>query len=426
MFTNFQEIESFFNSRKSLGIKPGLDRIKKLLQLLDNPQDRIQAIHIAGTNGKGSTVHFIKDALQANGYHVGIFTSPSFSGLTGHMFIDNSAIPETKFVKLCNEIYPFIVQLDNENKSPTEFEIITALAFVYFSAHVDIVLVEAGMGGREDTTNCFQPLISIITNVARDHTAFLGNSLAEIAYHKAGIIKNGAPVIIGDMDQEAIDVIDTEIRLKQTKGLRLGKDFTYKNVANNWDFLWSYSSDLALEMTLQMRGEHQKKNASIACMALVELENFGYSINFDKVKEAMKNTQVPGRFEVIQQTPKVILDGAHNPAGIQSFVDTVHSNFAGKEKHLLFAAFKDKDLKTMLNQLNGNFSTITLSSFDHPRAANAKELYNLTRKNGKFLVKDWRKVLDTIPQQTEACYFITGSLHFISGVRDYMLRDRQE
>lgn len=177
MFTNFQEIESFFNSRKSLGIKPGLDRIKKLLQLLDNPQDRIQAIHIAGTNGKGSTVHFIKDALQANGYHVGIFTSPSFSGLTGHMFIDNSAIPETKFVKLCNEIYPFIVQLDNENKSPTEFEIITALAFVYFSAHVDIVLVEAGMGGREDTTNCFQPLISIITNVARDHTAFLGNSL---------------------------------------------------------------------------------------------------------------------------------------------------------------------------------------------------------------------------------------------------------
>lgn len=422
MFTSFQEVKTFFVSRQSQGIKPGLDRIKKLLQLLGDPQDNMKAIHIAGTNGKGSTLHFINHALLANGYRVGIFTSPSMEGLTGHMFMDDIAITEAAFIKLCNQIHPFIKQLDNENMSPTEFEIITALAFVYFSRDVDIVLVEAGMGGREDTTNCFQPIMSIITNISQDHTAFLGNSLAEIAYHKAGIIKKGVPVILGDMTKEAMIVIDEEIRLKMTNGYQLGHDFTYKMAGTRNDFTWHYQSELHKVTGLRMYGEHQVKNGSMALMALFKLKEIGYSINFKQAIEAIKQTQVPGRFEIIQRIPEIILDGAHNSAGMQSFIYTVSSNFAYKEKHLIFAAFKDKDLETMLDQVNGQFTTITLTSFDHPRAAKAEALYDLTKEDNKYINSDWQEVINNIINQEDASYFITGSLHFIAMVREYLLK----
>lgn len=420
MFTNFKEVETFFDSRKSLGIKPGLDRIKNLLQLLDNPQDRIRAIHIAGTNGKGSTLHYIKDALQANGYRVGVFTSPSFTDLTGYIFKGDKAIPEDTLVKICNDIYPSVMQLDNRNMPPTEFEIITALAFVYFSKHTDIALIEAGMGGREDTTNCFVPIISIITNVAKDHTAFLGNHISEIAYHKAGIIKTGAPVVVGNMEKEALDIIVEETRLKQTKCYQLGIDFTFKKAASGQSFQWS-TSDFQIEASIQMDGEHQIKNASLAYMALVILSNKGFIINCTSAQTAINETQVPGRFETIHHQPLIILDGAHNPAGVQSFLDTVSAHFDHKEKHLMFAAFKDKDLKTMLDQLRGNFSSITLTSFNHPRAAVAKHLFDITRSGNKHCQPDWQQAIAHMLKKRDGIYFITGSLHFIALVREYLL-----
>lgn len=422
MFESYQQTEAFFDSRKSLGIKPGLDRIYSLLDLLGNPQTKIRAIHIAGTNGKGSTVQFIKNALQANGFRIGVFSSPSLTGLTGHVGIDDTFISEEVFLDLCNEIYPAIRQLDNRNMSPTEFEIITALAFLFFSKTVDIAIIEAGMGGRDDTTNCFSPALSIITNVAKDHTQFLGESLKEIAYHKAGIIKKHVPVILGEMELEALEVMETEIYDKKTKSYQLGDSFTYKlaeKIAGTQQFSWRKDNELHM-LSIQILGEHQVKNASIAFMALKLLSETGLKVNTNKSIDAIKSTRVPGRFEIIQHNPIIVLDGAHNPAGIDTFLQTVTVNYNEKPKHLIFSAFKDKDLETMLNKLSGHFETITVTTFQHPRAASAEDLYRLTQAETKRIATDFKTAIKQI-DPSDGNYFITGSLNFIAQVREYLL-----
>ncbi|MEC5422038.1 folylpolyglutamate synthase/dihydrofolate synthase family protein [Virgibacillus sp. C22-A2] len=423
MFENFQQVKLFFESRKFLGIQPGLDRMEYLLHSLGNPQQSTPALHIAGTNGKGSTIEFIKKALQINGYRVGVFTSPSLDGLTGHIFKDNTSISEESFVDILNEIHSIILHLDREGMSPTEFEIITAMAFMYFTKHVDIILIEAGMGGREDTTNCISPIMSIITNVEKDHTSFLGDTLREIAYHKAGIIKQDTPAIVGDMANEAREVVIQEAREKQVSLHQMGQDFIYevKASADNLQrFVWKNSRDTKIDIAIRMYGEHQVKNASMAYMSLVKLKEIGYTIDMERCIEAFKNIQVPGRFEIIQHEPLVILDGAHNPAGIQSFIETVLTNYSNKERHLLFAAFKDKDTAAMLEQLSKHFSSIALTTFNHPRAASAEELYNMTASGNKSCLHDWKEVLP-LTHKKDAIYFITGSLHFIAFVRTYFI-----
>ncbi|WP_087971810.1 bifunctional folylpolyglutamate synthase/dihydrofolate synthase [Oceanobacillus rekensis] len=419
MFTTFQEVERFFDSRKSLGIKPGLERVNRLLALLDHPQKKMKAIHIAGTNGKGSTVEYMNKALQVNGYQVGIFTSPSLSGLTGHIYLNDREISKEEFLNLCNTIYPKIKQMDKENLAPTEFEIITVLGFLYFSTYGDITLIEAGMGGREDTTNCFQPIISIITNIAKDHTKFLGDTIAEIAYQKAGIIKKNAPVITGTLETDALAVIKKEVTKKETAMYRLGEDFFYQRGA--WQQLTWKSNQRQLETRLAMFGEHQAKNASVAYMALEKLSETGLSISFAKAADAIASTQLAGRFEIVSRDPVIVLDGSHNPAGIAAFLSTVEENFPNSDKHILFAAFKDKDLKAMLKQLDNKFESITLTSFCHPRAASAEQLFSLTQAKNKQMNSDWEQAVKEMIDKQSGYYFITGSLHFISNVRKYFL-----
>ncbi|WP_339228284.1 folylpolyglutamate synthase/dihydrofolate synthase family protein [Oceanobacillus sp. FSL K6-2867] len=419
MFTTFQEIEDFFYSRKSFGIKPGLDRIYRLLALLNHPEKNVSAIHVAGTNGKGSTVQFIKDALQANGYIVGVFTSPSLTGLTGYTMINDSEISEPLFIDLCNDLYPHVMQLDQENNPPTEFEIITALSFLYFSERVDITLIEAGMGGREDTTNCFQPILSIITNVAKDHTAFLGNSISEIAYQKAGIIKAGAPVVVGHLEADAFAVIKAEAKKQYTSLYQLGEDFSYSRKQAQ-GMVWS-SRERKLQTNLQMYGDYQFQNAAIALMALEKIADAGYQISFTKTADAISRTQLAGRFEIVNKEPLIILDGAHNPAGVDAFVKTVNEQYPEDEKQLLVAVFKDKELDAMLEQLSTSFRSITLTSFQHPRAARAEDLYRLTPASQKHIANNWKQEVNQILKAKDASiWFISGSLNFISLVREYI------
>ncbi|WP_029268601.1 bifunctional folylpolyglutamate synthase/dihydrofolate synthase [Virgibacillus alimentarius] len=423
MFETIQQVEDFFEYRRKIGIKPGLERMRQLLELVGNPQEQIQAIHIAGTNGKGSTLSYLDHALRANSYLVGVFTSPSLTGLCGYMKINDRPISENTFITILNDIYHLIQRLDREQRHPSEFEIITVIAFLYFAKHVDIALIEAGMGGREDTTNCIQPIISIITNVAKDHTVFLGNSIKEIAHHKAGIIKSDRPVIIGDMHQDALKVIKEEAVLNQADLYQLGVNFTYESIRNDifeQSFMWRINS-FELQVHIQMQGEHQLKNVSIAIMALVKLIEDGYSLQWNKVLQAMRKTVIAGRFEIVHHDPMIIVDGAHNPAGVQSFLHTVNDNYENMDKHLIFAAFKDKDLKTMLDELHKHFISITLTSFDHPRAASTKTLYELTPATNKYQLPNWKDAIKRISENSfhKQCYFVTGSIHFISLVRTY-------
>ncbi|MBP1947679.1 bifunctional folylpolyglutamate synthase/dihydrofolate synthase [Virgibacillus litoralis] len=426
MFEHFQQVEKFFQSRNQYGMKPGLDRIHKLLELLGNPQEKVKAIHVAGTNGKGSTVQYINNALISNGIYTGVFTSPSLNGLTGHIFKSNDKISEMVFTELINEVYPFVQQLDAENNHPTEFEIMTAAAFLYFKKNVDIALIETGMGGRDDTTNCFEPILSIITNVEQDHIAFLGESLESIAFHKAGIVKENRPVVIGEMSDDAESVILKEASLKHAPLYQLTKTFNYSILheeSTHQAFQWilRQGQQQKHKVSIQTKGEHQVKNASLALMALKLLESNGFSLNAEKSLNGLYETQIPGRFELLQTNPVVILDGAHNPASVRAFTKTMTSIYKNKEKHLIFAAFRDKDLKYMLDHLSNHFSSITITTFQHPRAASVEELQTEINHPDVRTNHDWKKVIEEIQvQDNEVCYFVTGSLHFIANVRNIL------
>ncbi|QKY71647.1 bifunctional folylpolyglutamate synthase/dihydrofolate synthase [Lentibacillus sp. CBA3610] len=423
MFEHFSQIEAFFQERKQYGVKPGLERIHKLLQLLGNPQEDMNAVHVAGTNGKGSTIHYLKNALLSNGYRIGVFNSPSLEGLTGHILLNNDRISEKALIQYVNDIHPFIKQLDAELNHPTEFEIITVIAFLYFADYADFALIEAGMGGREDTTNCFIPILSIITNVERDHTDFLGESIQSIAYHKAGIIKENRPVIAGDLYKEALSVITEEASKKHAPLYPAAESFQYQigDIMNSRQtFQWLSAPGKCMDITLNTAGIHQIKNASLAIMALVILEDNGVALDWNACITGLATARIPGRFEQIHTKPAIILDGAHNPAGVQAFTDTLTDYFSDMEKHLVFAAFKDKDLKQMLAELEPHFDSVTLTTFDHPRAAGYEQLQKVTHHPNALWMSDWQKAIEQIScQQDNMCYCVTGSLHFIAIVRKY-------
>ncbi|WP_100011956.1 bifunctional folylpolyglutamate synthase/dihydrofolate synthase [Lentibacillus sediminis] len=416
MFEQYDEAERFFASRKLLGIKPGLERIRKLLQLVDNPQDKLRAVHVAGTNGKGSTVNFISHGFMANGYQVGVFTSPSLAGLPGHILLNNQPIAEEAFLQCLNELLPAIRHLDAEDSAPTEFEILTALAILYFSRYTDIALIEAGMGGREDTTNCFVPILSIITNIAKDHSSFLGETTSEIASHKAGIIKPDVPVIAGKMDKEARDVVEQEAKRQEAVCWQLGSDVYFQQTGRG-RAIWGAIGYPKQELVIGMQGEHQLHNASLAYMALTLLKEQGLRLNMELVRASFRRAVLPGRFEMLKQQPLVIADGAHNPAGIEAFIKAVKEHYPEKEHHVIFAAFADKELDPMLAALSRNFSSVTLTTFDHPRAASAEELYQRTPGQRKYAVSDWREAIKQTICHPQHGYFLTGSLHFLARVR---------
>lgn len=387
--------------------------MKRLLELLDHPEQNVRAIHVAGTNGKGSTIHFIKNALVANGFKTGVFTSPSLHRYTGHFYINDNQMNKKEFLSILNMIYPHVATMDHEGDAPTEFEILTAMAWVYFAKHVDIALIEAGMGGREDTTNCFTPIVSIITNVSLDHMQFIGSTIPEIAYHKAGIIKSNVPLITGKLCEDAIPVIDREIQLKNSPVFRLGEDFLTSPYS-----CWKWK-ERSYEISLQMTGEHQVQNAAVAIMAVVILEKLHFHINIKKAIAAIENTIIPGRFEKIMDHPRIILDAAHNPAGIQMLVSTIKKHYEPKEINVLFAAFKDKDISSMLRILDGQFNRITLTVFEHPRSLSISDTEKYV--NAENVHPDWRQAIDNMLKNKYGFYIITGSFHFIAEVREYLL-----
>lgn len=427
MFKHFDDVEAFFASRQNYGIKPGLERMLALLNLLNNPHQALQAIHVAGTNGKGSTVNYLKNALKENNYRVGVFQSPSMDDVTGHIFINDERITKEKFMQILTDMYPAICELDEQDNHPTEFEILTVLTFIYFADHVDIAIIEAGMGGRGDTTNCIEPILSIITNVDLDHTAFLGDTLPEIAYQKAGIIKDNTPIVTGEEKEVALKVIQNEALAKDASLYQIHKDFSFqdvKQIKHQQQYQWDAPNYQAEEVAIQMLGDHQLKNSAVVMMALKILAENKLEIDFTKALAGLAKTVVPGRFEKIHKYPNIIIDGAHNPASIDYFMQTVKNTYPSEEKHLIFAAFKDKDIPSMLEELIPYFSTVTITTFDHPRAAPLEKNKELMKYDHVSLQDNWQGLVDAIgqkPMDNNHLYFITGSLHFISLVRNYLL-----
>ncbi|QTM99973.1 bifunctional folylpolyglutamate synthase/dihydrofolate synthase [Sediminibacillus dalangtanensis] len=424
MFSNYQEVNMFLEGRKQLGVKPGLDRVYFLLERLGNPERTIRAIHVAGTNGKGSTSTYIKEILGSGGWKVGTYTTPHITGLKGEIEIDGKQMTDTQSVRLVNRMLPAIQALDDIGNPPTAFEIKTVAAFCFLDENAEISVIETGMGGLEDATNCFIPILSIITNVGLDHQRMLGETIAAIASHKAGIIKQHVPLVLGDVTEEAASVI-----LKKAKGLRspvyqIFKDFTVTNVTAEHPEYTEFTFEcngLSQEAVISMAGRHQVKNAALALMAVKLLEDC-FPMEWKRVLQGLQRAAITGRFEKVHDHPAVIIDAAHNPEGLAAFLQTVEYFYSDKKKRLLFAAFKDKPLQKMLSQLGNDFQSVHFTSFPHERAASAEVLQtHYPGKNSK--IEKWENVIrNHLGSTGESILFITGSLYFIELVRKFFVK----
>lgn len=429
MFKTRDEVIQWINNRLKLGIKPGLKRMEFMMEKLDHPERNIRAVHIGGTNGKGSTVAFLRSILMEAGYEVGTFTSPYFETFNERISINDVPISDEDLVETANQIKPVVDELEKTSLgSPTEFEIITAMGLYYFGKihPVDCTIVEVGLGGRLDSTNVIHPLLTIITNIGHDHMHILGSSLTEIAGEKAGIIKNGVPLITAEVKQEPLNVLEQTAKERKASLYKLGRDFSFIDLGSDrkkelFSLDTVYGSYFNLRTSLL--GEHQETNASLAVMAAKLLETFySFIIEPEHIETGLEKAYWPGRFEILQEEPTVIIDGAHNREGIESLVETVQRHYSNPKGKILFAALKDKETDEMVRQLNTLGMDIVFTEFDFHRAKKASELNGRNAEGKVEIETDWRQFIEkTLPNLKEdEIFLITGSIYFISQVKPFL------
>ena len=371
---NYSEALEYIHGVSWTFCKPGLERIAELCKRLGHPQKKLKFIHVAGTNGKGSTSAMLDSVLRKAGYKTGLYTSPYIRVFNERMRINGENISNEELAELTDYIKPIADQMSD---SPTEFELITALAFEYFARNgCDVVILEAGMGGRLDSTNIIDTsVLSVITGIALDHTAFLGDTVEKIAAEKAGIIKENTPILYGGVDEAAKDVIKARAlemhspfecvdysKLK-VKNLALdGSLFDFKGLKN---------------LKINLLGSYQPRNAAIVISAVEILRKNGFEISDEAMREGLLEAKWQGRFEILSHKPLIIFDGAHNPQGIDAAVESIKLYFKQEKVCIVTGVLRDKDYTHIAKML----STVALRAFtftpDSPRALDASD-YALT------------------------------------------------
>ncbi|WP_273128827.1 bifunctional folylpolyglutamate synthase/dihydrofolate synthase [Bacillus weihaiensis] len=432
MFKRYDEAISWIHGRLKFGVKPGLQRMEELLKQLGSPEKKLRIIHVAGTNGKGSTISYMQHMLCEAGYKVGTFTSPYIETFNERISMNGLPISDDAMLQLVNEVKPYVEKMGRtELGDPTEFEIITIMMFLYFGKYdqPDYLLLETGLGGRLDSTNVVSPLLSVITNVGFDHMNILGNTLAEISAEKAGIIKANVPLITAVEDFEALKVIEKVAAQNNAPIWRLGQELKTFNISRDLhgeSFTLQTPYSTFKKIHIQMKGKHQVKNAAIATAAIDYLVPAGLvSMDKEAILKGLKKTIWKGRFEQIKRNPNVIIDGAHNNQGIESLVQTIKGYYPNRKVHLLFSALKDKEYKSMIDRLSSIATSIHFTTFDFPRAETAQNLMDACEHKDKSFFESWEEALMKMMNSytsEEDVIIITGSLYFISVVREYLLQ----
>ena len=408
----------------------GLERMVELLALRGNPHLKLKVIHIGGTNGKGSTIAFLKNMLEKLGLRVGVFSSPYLIHYTDQISINGESISEARLEALITD-YQFLLEgeVAASLQGTTEFEIITAIAYDYFaSEQVDVAIMEVGMGGLLDSTNVCQPILTGITTIGLDHVALLGDSLEAIAEQKAGIIKQGIPLVTGRIAPEALAVIDAIAEDKDAPRLAYGTDYQVshqKSVVTGEVF--DYTSVVRQgRFQTGLLGLHQIENTGMA-IALLDTfcqEDGRELASNDLLAQALEETSWPGRFEVVSRSPLMILDGAHNPHAVKALLDTLKERFADYHKEILFTCIKTKALEDMLDLLGTLPDTeLTLTHFDDGRATDEKVLKKVAYSRN-LNYQSWQEFLDqkmTENEEKKTVRIVTGSLYFLSQVRAYLM-----
>lgn len=353
-----------------------LSRVEQLLDALGNPHRRFRSVHIAGTKGKGSTAALCESCLRAAGYRTGLYTSPHLHTFRERIQVEGRKITRAEVVALVEEVRPVIEHIPGV----TTFEAITAIGFLHFArAGVEVAIVEVGLGGRLDATNVVHPEVSIITSLSLDHTYLLGDTLAAIAFEKAGIIKPGVPVISAPQRAEAIKVLETVSRERNAPLIEIGRDWDYYAGAANWDGQHftlqkiadghSTSNELSGEYWLPLLGRHQLENAASAIAALDVLRQSGFHVPIEAIHQGVHDVQWPGRLEILNRDPLVVADCAHNPYSAQVLRQALTEWFPHEQWVLIFGASADKDIAGMLRELLPISAYTIVTRSDHPRAA---------------------------------------------------------
>ncbi|MEN2117764.1 folylpolyglutamate synthase/dihydrofolate synthase family protein [Streptococcus pneumoniae] len=414
----------------------GLERMVELLALRGNPHLKLKVIHIGGTNGKGSTIAFLKNMLEKLGLRVGVFSSPYLIHYTDQISINGESIPEARLEALMVDYQSLLEGEATANlQGTTEFEIITAIAYDYFAAEqVDVAIMEVGMGGLLDSTNVCQPILTGITTIGLDHVTLLGDSLEAIAEQKAGIIKQGIPLVTGRIAPEALTVIDRIAEGKDAPRLAYGVDYQVGHQESMvTGEVFDYTSSLRQgHFQTGLLGLHQIENAGMA-IALLDTfcqEDGRELASNDSIAQALEETSWPGRLEVVSRDPLMILDGAHNPHAIKALVATLQERFADYHKEILFTCIKTKALGDMLDLLGAMPDTeLTLTHFADSRATDESVLKEAA-KSRNLSYQDWHDFLEQNltdkKEEKQTVRIVTGSLYFLSQVRAYLMDRKNE
>lgn len=411
---NIQDSLNKLFALHTFGIKLGLDNIKSFLDYLGNPQKKLKTIHVAGSNGKGSTASFIASILMESGYRTGLYTSPHFVKFNERISINGKQIPDD-----------FIANFIDRNQKKVDeyhltfFEVTTAMAFEYFVfMNVDYAIIETGLGGRLDATNVLDPLACVITSISLEHTNVLGDNLEKIAYEKSEIIKRGSQVFVGLIPEVAIKVVE-----QKTKSVKSELYCLEEYIIEKKNNLQLYTEEIEFdEWEVPLIGKHQKYNAALAALCVTKTFNIDNpSVITNGIKNVVKNTKLQGRYEIALKEPHIILDSAHNPEGIQSLVNEFKNE---KDKYkrsiLLFSVMKDKNIKQMLTIIKSVFNEIYFYELPYERSANKDTLKEIaeTLSINYFFVQDLNEFLKQfISGSKNDCLVVAGSMYLLGDVK---------
>lgn len=424
----YQKSLDYLYSLEKFGMILGLTQVEKILNAIGNPHREIQAIHVGGTNGKGSTAAMMSSILQKEGYRVGLYTSPHLVRFTERIKVNGEEIEEKEVAALAGWMKKEIGAAGIASPF-TFFDFTTAMALSYFNRKlVDLAILEVGLGGRLDSTNVIDPLIAIITNVAKDHEAYLGRTILKIAGEKAGIIKKGRPLITAVTQPRVLRLFSKICQEKKSPFFRVGREFRYA-WGEDGDFDYEGVNRKLWSVHLNLKGVHQVLNATTALGAMEVLEDLGYPVSTAAMIDGLREVDWPGRLELVSSSPRVILDGAHNPAGALVLKESLEKEFQYHHLILLVGIMKDKDIPSMLHLLAPLADHIILTQPHTDRATPPALLKKALDQNGKKaeIAEDLKEAIERGLALTEKedLLCITGSLYTVGEARAYFLPARE-
>jgi len=425
---DYEQALKYIHGTYKFGSKLGLENITELLNRLGNPQEKFASIHVAGTNGKGSVTSMITHVLVQAGYKTGMFISPYLENFTERIQVNLKEIPRDDLARITQKVKQKVEDMVKEGfNHPTEFEIVTAIGFTYFAeVDVDIAVVEVGLGGRLDATNVLKPILSVITSISYDHMDILGDTLEKIAYEKAGIIKEGVPVVSYPQDLEAAQVIRrvaaerksqlTEVSPEQVRVKEQSFDMQV--------FDFTFEDQHYHNLKIKLPGDHQILNAATALTALMVARKNGVALNDGDIYAGLEKTVWPGRLEKLSDKPFIVIDGAHNASGANALAQAMKAYFKDRRIKLVLGILEDKEVEAIISSVCPLASEVIVTTPDSPRAMPPERLAERVRAycQNVSVEPNVERALDIAIQDLDEddLLLVSGSLYLIGKVRSYI------